>query len=829
MADDNLSNSTFTVLMTRFIEELSSKLNQNKTSNNEEILSQIRSILSEIKLSQNSNQSQSSNNTSKPDDNVRGMSDAVRNAINQATQSGSNLLENQKQFKKILEEFAIDEKQKETELSTNLKSSFDDVKRELSNLHSKVEKQLSTGKLELGPFSGVVDTMKKSEDYYRNAVSMGQDYGGSIVNMRNVMSQSGMTLEQFNKALVTGSQGLRMMGVSTFSAFSGAVNASVKALGDLGMSGDQLSESMSVYSDGLRASGRLGTLSTQQMMNGFRDFATSATQMAHDLGISREEAMGRLNQAKAAPDVNILLRGIGEKQRDSINQLMGSVSNNPVLKSLLQSELFTAKTGATATSDVSKTLSASGPAAYESYREQSGLIRSILSSTSETERRSLISEWNKSLSRMGNNIGQQQAVQNLYGNQYGQQAVGLYGAIQEYNPNQVAENMKTSPKDAAEIGGKNDPLTSSVLATNHTMQEFVNHYDMFKNQIISSNKDLIAKTIDAYNSMQQFLTKRIDDLSSMVKAVGPATNSLSYVAGTAANHPLATLGVIGAASMFGHGVIGRLSSSILSMGKNFVGLNKLRAGRVTEGAGASTSYKILSGIADKLKSLTPTSLRQSITNIPSKIPRSLSSAANTVKNIPGIGMAGKALGVVGAASMAYGLYSDAGTILNKNTEKDPDKKRNADREKYRAWSDSISTVVGGGIGAGVGLLSGGTLSVPAAMMGAGVSSTLSNALDVGGHIYDWTHPSLTHKPQQMGQDKKDNKDNQDSKNQDNKDNQQYENQQTPDKKQDNKDSTPSEIKLIADKLDYSNILLKQMITKLDDMSRTIKNSSPTAN
>lgn len=832
--DDNLSNSTFVVMMNEFLDRLSEKIRSTNTSNttdNSEILNQIKNILDDIKT-QNGSKSDTTYHTS-PEN--RDIGDKVAQAIKETYDVGeSSVLSEMESQKTLLQEIA-EQEETQKKLQSDVKDGIKEATHHIKNIASKVSTQMSTGKLELGPFSGFVSIMQNSETLYRNAVAMGQDFGGSILTMRNTMSQSGMTLDQFNKALTSGSQGLRMMGMNAFSGFAGAVNKSVKALGDLGMTGDQLSEAMSTYSDGLRTSGRLGMMNQQQMTTGFRDFALAATQLSHDVGISRQEAMERLNRAKSMPDINLLLRGIGERGRQTTDQIMAGFENSPLLKSIFQSQVYTAQLGAAPTAEVAKLLSAAGPNAYQIYSQGAAIERRIQRSSTSEEANRLRQEYYQVMSKLTANVDQRQAYFGLQGNAYGQMATNLYGETQAFNFNQVARNTGETPKTQAEIGGT-DSITRAVLQTNHTMQEFVNHYDMLKTQIISSNQELITNVIKTYNSLEQFLTGKIDYLTGLIKGSYGASSGIGSAIGTLANHPGATLLGMGALAVMGHGAVGGLVRSGIKAGSAAIhiirGTTPAKAASAAENIvkdtkAASTVSKVVesSGIMNGIKSLfgraAPIASETS----------TLGRVASVAKMIPGVSLLSRASPWIGAGLLASDLYGDYNKITSQNTGKTKQEQAEQSQSKWGAYA-SLGMTGLGAIGGGLlgSFLMPGVGTVGGALAGADLMHSVGDIF--GNNLYKTLHPESwyrtnpnvpTHLYPQNNQNTEQPQDQ--SLDQDQPDfyNQPF--NQIPQVK----NPVDDILKKMSDNSDASNVLLRQMLTRLEDLNRNIRNNSGIVN
>lgn len=724
MDSDNLNqmnNSTFMAIMQELLDRLADKINRGNSTDNSDALKNIQKILEDMKNSASFDTQDHSegNNQSTMDSRIV---EAIRNTYSSGE---SSLLSEMEQEKTLLQEIADnteEEKKDGKDVVGHLKDIANKAKHTAENLH----RQFSSGNIELGGFSTFTRMMTDTESYYRNMVSMGQDFGGSMITMRNVMNQSGMTLRQFNDAIMSGSQGLRMLGPQTFSSFAHAVNGSVKALGDLGMTGDQLNQSMSTYIDGLRVSGRLNSMNSQQFMTSFREFSVNATQLAHELGISRTDAMNKLNEARAAPDVNILLRGLSEQQRGAIDHISAVMNNSPAMKSLMSSQLYTARVGAAPTMEVARTLAASGPEAERTYRQGAEILRRISSSTNNEDRRRLEEQYFRTLQNLGNNIGSAQGIASHYGNQYGNMAVELSGELARLNPRTIADNITNGPKNDREISGS-DKLTQSVLQTNHTMQDFVNHYQHLTTALIESNQKFIATTIDAYNHIVDVLGKKIDDIgSSIIPETGKITNPLSSIPRAMGEHPWLTLGGLLAAHLVGGRVVGGLARTAI---------NTIRPGASATRAASTSAASSSGGVVSAIRGLASRLMPSTVTS--GRAASGLRAAASTTLSSGLLSTLGRVTGVLSMINVGSNLYSDYNAI----TKKAPDDKASIlekdkyGRDKWGAYGNLLGTSIFGGIGA----MLGGTYG---ASMGASIGGDVMGYL--GKSAYNTLHTSTAY-------------------------------------------------------------------------------------
>lgn len=729
MDSDNLNqmnNSTFMTIMQELLDRLADKINRGNSTDNSDTLKSIQKILEDMKDSASSDMQDHSEGN-----NQTTMDSRIVEAIRNTYSSGeSSLLSEMEQEKTLLQEIA-DNTEEEKKDSKDAVSHLKDIANKAKHTSENLHRQFSSGNIELGGFSSFTRMMLDTENYYRNMVSMGQDFGGSMITMRNVMNQSGMTLRQFNDAIMNGSQGLRMLGPQTFSSFAHAVNGSIKALGDLGMTGDQLNQSMSTYIDGLRVSGRLNSMNSQQFMTSFREFAVNATQLAHELGISRTDAMNKLNEARSAPDINILLRGLSEQQRGAIDHISAVMNNSPAMKSLMSSQLYTARVGAAPTMEVARTLAASGPEAERTYRQGAEILRRITSSTNNEDRRRLEEQYFRTLQNLGNNIGSAQGIASHYGNQYGNMAVELSGELARLNPRTIADNISNGPKNDREISGS-DKLTQAVLQTNHTMQDFVNHYQHLTTALIESNQKFIATTIDAYNHIVDALGKKIDDLGSkMVSIPGAITNPLSFIPRAMGDHPWLTLGGILTAHLVGGRVVGGIARTAI---------NAIRPGAAASGAAstaagsASSSGGIVSAIRGLASRLMPSAGTASTGG---RVASGLRAAASTTLSSGLLTTLGRISGVLSVIDVGSNLYSDYNTLTKKAPDKNASilEKDKYGREQWSAYGNLIGTSIFGGIGAILGGAYG-------ASVGASVGGDVMSYL--GKSTYNTLHTSTAY-------------------------------------------------------------------------------------
>lgn len=750
MATDSSSsvNPTILIMLIESIQNLINSMttngagegNQNAnsdTSGYEQLLRELRDSLNNLRQQQDSNTQnikealQENQNNSKIDENS--LSSAISSAFDNIYSPGeASLLSEEKAQTTLLQDIANQEK-------TN--SSILDHMREFTNRArgalSSANRQLSTGELDTSVFGRMTNAISQNIDMYRAMVANGQDFGGSIISMRNVMNQSGLTLEQFSTSIQSGTQGLRMLGVQGFSQFAASTNKAALALGDLGMSGDRLNEFMGTYLDNLRAQGRLGTLNNNQLTESMRDFATQAAQLAHTMGISQNEAARRMTQQAQNPMLQVLSRGLSERQNNLLQQIGGAFSGNDATQRLFQSAVFSARTGA-GVGDISVARNLAATGNQGNYNELVRTLRQLLNNRNLSDSQS--ADIRRQLYAVTSRIGNAPINSGIIsGAQYGigstGEAFNFIGGIRANNFGQAARNISNEPTQGTLSG--TDNLTRSLSRTDHLQQQLVNSYESLLTKVIDVNQQFLSKIVDINNNILNAASHLLDRSSTgLANLSGHLTSPTMPLLNAAANHPLITAGLLYAGPTLMNRTFLRGARSLLGGIRNLIpsGIGGVRT--AGEGSAGAVTRGIAS-IPSAISRIIPSAIRTGVGSIMETFASRAGGMmlASRIAPLATAGMAAGSLAAIGGGAYVGGKITgtDYSSILRSHTNGETAQQSyDLDRNRWKSYASIGGGLLGGGIGTVFG-------AVPGALVGSMVGST---TLSYGaGKLYDWTHQS----------------------------------------------------------------------------------------
>lgn len=751
MATDSSSsiNPTILIMLIESIQNLVNSMtsngvgegNQNTnsdTSGYEQLLRELRDSLNNLRQQQDANSQnireaiQENQNNSNIDENS--LSSAISSAFANIYSPGeASLLSEEKAQTTLLQDIANQEK-------TN--SSILDHMREFTNRArgalTSANRQLSTGELDTSLFGRMTNAISQNIDMYRAMVANGQDFGGSIISMRNVMNQSGLTLEQFSTSIASGTQGLRMLGVQGFSQFAASTNKAALALGDLGMSGDRLNEFMGTYLDNLRAQGRLGTLNNNQLTESMRDFATQAAQLAHTMGISQNEAARRMTQQAQNPMLQVLSRGLSERQNNLLQQIGGAFSGNDATQRLFQSAVFSARTGA-GVGDISVARNLAATGNQGNYNELVRTLRQLLNNRNITDAQS--ADIRRQLYNVTSRIGNAPINSGIIsGAQYGIGSTGdafnFLGGIRANNFGQAARNISDEPNQNTLSG--TDNLTRSLSRTDHLQQQLVNSYESLLTKVIDVNQQFLAKIVDVNNNILNAASQLLDRSSNRLASLsGNLTSPTMPLLNAAANHPYITAGLLYAGpTLMNRTFLGGIRNLLGGL-RNIIpgGLGAART--AASGSSSGAIARGLSAIPSAISRLIPSAIRTGIGGMMETFVSRAGGMALAARIAPAAtaGLAAGSVAAIGAGGYMGGKITgtDYSSILRSHSSGETAQQAyDLDRNRWKSYASIGGGLLGGGVGTVFG-------AVPGALVGSVAGSA---AFSYGaGKLYDWTHQS----------------------------------------------------------------------------------------
>lgn len=146
-------------------------------------------------------------------------------------------------------------------------------------------------------FGTLFDQLKKSTDTYRDLVSVGQTFGGSMLQMQIAAAEARVPLEDFAKMIKNSSMAVAAMGVQPFTALGKQLRDNLTQFGMLGMTTEQLNDFMADYVDIQRSYGILTRMSQTDAADSMNKLAIETAKVTQLTGVERSEIVKRTKLA----------------------------------------------------------------------------------------------------------------------------------------------------------------------------------------------------------------------------------------------------------------------------------------------------------------------------------------------------------------------------------------------------------------------------------------------------------------------------------------------------------------------------------------------------
>jgi hypothetical protein len=151
--------------------------------------------------------------------------------------------------------------------------------------------------------SVLAKTIPETVDTYRQMLDVGQDFGGSMLQMNKAAAQSRMSLADFAKTVKDNNKVVGSIGTKAFMDMSVGVRESLSQLGMLGLTTDELNGYLGSYMETQRLYGHAERISQAQAVDSTRNFVDNVTKFSALTGKSRKEIMEATS--KAMQDVSL--------------------------------------------------------------------------------------------------------------------------------------------------------------------------------------------------------------------------------------------------------------------------------------------------------------------------------------------------------------------------------------------------------------------------------------------------------------------------------------------------------------------------------------------
>ena len=224
-----------------------------------------------------------------------------------------------------------------------------------------------------GAISTMVGMIEGQIQSFRELSAQGIDFGGSMFEIMNQSTKTGLSMQQFAGALAEGSNNLAGMfggataGASRFAGLQRELKGSIGELNKLGYTLDEVGSFTNDYLEIQKISGRYKQMDDRALAAGTKDYMLQLDQLAKVTGMTRKEAAEALKAQATDKRMQALFASLDDATRKSIDNtlvMMGNVS--PEFKEGV-TELIA--TGGAPLSDYSKGLVATMPEIGEAARQ----------------------------------------------------------------------------------------------------------------------------------------------------------------------------------------------------------------------------------------------------------------------------------------------------------------------------------------------------------------------------------------------------------------------------------------------------------------------------
>ncbi len=210
-------------------------------------------------------------------------------------------------------------------------------------------------------------------DTFRQLSSTGIDFGGSLFDVQQKATQTGLSMEVFAGALGDGSANLAQMfggataGARMFTDLQRNLKGSIPEIMKLGVSMEEIGEFTNDYLEIQKISGRYQSMTAAQLARGTQDYIKQLDGLAKTTGMSRKQAAEALRAQANDKRLQALYQSIDDGTRKSIDGVLAAVGNaSPELKEGL-TELIA--TGGVPISDYAKGLMMQMPEVAEAAKQ----------------------------------------------------------------------------------------------------------------------------------------------------------------------------------------------------------------------------------------------------------------------------------------------------------------------------------------------------------------------------------------------------------------------------------------------------------------------------
>jgi len=308
-----------------------------------------------------------------------------RDILLQQLKVSKELLKNDKEQVKILDE-AI----KSQESVNKANADMVDILERVGNSFVGLGKAAFRGEGSISAFTDNVlglqtlgNRLDVNIETFRQLSQTGANFGQSIVQLRTAAAEAALPLDDFASLVANNSQNLAALFGSTTQgaqaiARLGAITREVgiERLAPLGLTVDEINETLLLNLDSQRRTGILSRLTDQQRTQSAINFAEQLDRLAKLTGQQRDELRAQIEQQRANERFQAFLQGATDETRQRLQAFAGTVAGiSPELAEGFQDLIANAGVPVTE----------SALALVQNIPEAQGIIRSLINGTVSAE------------------------------------------------------------------------------------------------------------------------------------------------------------------------------------------------------------------------------------------------------------------------------------------------------------------------------------------------------------------------------------------------------------------------------------------------------------
>jgi hypothetical protein len=185
-----------------------------------------------------------------------------------------------------------------------------------------------------GHLAGLVGILDDNINSFREMTQIGVDFGGSIIELRKAATESGLSMQNFQRVVSENSTSLALLGGSAgdgarrFRNISGELQRNFgPQLSRLGMTMEETADYTASYLEIQTRLGRAQRMNDSQLAAGSAAYALQLDKLAKITGKRRDQIADELEQQMADRRIRGLVASMGEEQARALQNVTASIEN----------------------------------------------------------------------------------------------------------------------------------------------------------------------------------------------------------------------------------------------------------------------------------------------------------------------------------------------------------------------------------------------------------------------------------------------------------------------------------------------------------------------